>query len=265
MDRHVICPITSLVYKNYHGHHTYVYWISTSYVLPIFYNVTYYSLRSYQFWIGMSYILQLLSSIISYSHHATIPWKGNFFLSQMFCSRTHITSYLSTFIGTLVHICAYIWLITIEIMHILLSYIYVASWIISSKMRHILALYFAQNSSFLSQNNATDFIAMCKHCDALYIARGQLCIYLSYLFKFTVYVSYTCKTLGKRICHCEIKLPYCIDIYKCKMLAQIRCISVRDLIRVPLNRLHQPRTYLYIIFNYISIFCLTCDALDIES
>ena len=146
MDRHVICPITSLVYKNYHGHHTYVYWISTSYVLPIFYNVTYYSLRSYQFWIGMSYILQLLSSIISYSHHATIPWKGNLFLSQFFCSRTHITSYFSNFIGTLafllVYICTYKWLITVEIMRISLNYIYIASWIISSKKRHILTLYF---------------------------------------------------------------------------------------------------------------------------
>ena len=72
----------------------------------------------------------------------------------------------------------------------------------------------------------TNFIAMLKYCVALYIARGQFCIYFSYLFKFTVHVSYTCTTLGKRIGHCEIKLPYYSDIYKCKISTDWRYLSI---------------------------------------
>ena len=213
------------------------------------------------YWKGKSHI----SLMCFLSHHGYFPWIGN---SHIYCSTIYLL-YVWKLTGPhvfhVVHICAINWLITVEIMHILLSFYYAASWINSSKAktRHIPILYLAKFASCLYYTNAFETIlnSIYKHYDKLDIVR-QVFIYFLYCFRYYIPMSYTLLIIGKRICHCEIKLTYHNDIYMCKR----RHKEAVSQFGISLNHLNidktSQRTYCYIMFTIINRF-LSCDILHI--
>ena len=139
-------------------------------------------------------------------------------MSRLLAFALYFPTYLWNLIGTpvnIVYICEYICFFIIEIMHSFVFHVYAANWTHSSKKWHRYILDFAQYSSSFYHTKPTALNAICIYCDEVYITRGQTTIYNLFIFNY-LHMSYTFLTRGYSMCHCDIKLPYYNDIYKCK-------------------------------------------------